>query len=192
MPGDAIPYVVKIFYTVSTFQHVSKVGIAPVGIPDLGQDFTTIQIVSEGGGFAFLDAFVDGLVGVMRPLYGTADDIERAELWYNSPDGFSSSFLSAYDISLAGSGAAGNPTAQVIYTFRSHGGHIAKFYLMEPNVSSNALLRPPYPAGTLLDLADYLASSNPYMLARDNSYVYASLGIAMGQNEKLWRKRYRP
>lgn len=192
MPSDYGGYVLAINYTVSGLQHVSRIPVQLAGVIALGTPFDEIITQAKNGSTSYLDFVVDALVTKMRPLYGTADDLSNATLFLKEVGSDALEYVSEYSMSVAGSGAAGNPTAQAIFTFRTVNGHIAKFNLSEPNVSSNAMLRPPYPAGALNDLALHIADPSRPFQGTDNSFLYSSIGIGLGQNERLWRKRFRP
>jgi hypothetical protein len=169
-----------------------RLGVMPNVEPTVGMDFADIVIVNNEESLKDLDIFVDDIVNVMKPLYGASDDISRAELWKNDEDSDSASYVSTFDISVAGTGAAGILSQQCIFTYRSNGGHIAKIYLMEQNVAGSSQARPPFPSGTLKVFAEWFDGAGSFVITRDDTFMRFALGISLGQNEAIWRKRNRP
>jgi len=191
MPAIYTGYETDIVYTVSALEHRARLKVNPVGTPDIGEDLTALMLHNRASGTMNFNDLITAIAELMQPLYSGAVDIQRAELWRRTEDGSGRDYLSQVGINLEGTGASPNLASQIIFTFRTQGGHIAKFYLMETNVTSNQILREPFPAGALADLASYLAAPDSAIYAGDETYVWATLGIACGQNEKLFRSRFR-
>lgn len=197
------PFEARIFYTTSVtpggaIQHVMKLNFThPVGQTIApGQSFGTIGVQIRSGIPVTLAAAVDGLVTVLQPLYSqTQATFDFAECWAYEPESFDATFISAYAIGLPGTNTSPNnvhAAGHDIWVFRTQEGGIMKLNLME-NASGLALPQTYADlGGVTLAIADYFLSSNIWTLARDTSYPIALKGRFPGENEALFKRRYRP
>jgi hypothetical protein len=188
------PYQIRVHYVVATFDHVLALNVNIPVAPDLGENFLTIAPITRGGSTAAsLKVKVDELIGLLRPLYALDDSaFALADLWAYEPNSFDASFVSTYDIALAGSaGGSATAAAQEIFTFRTQEGGIFKLVLME-TISGHGNSQV-YNDISLArqDLVDnFLLDSNVW-LARDTSYPFAFIKRHPGQNEAMFRRRFR-
>ena len=187
------PYEVRIFYTVNFFEHVQKLSCNLVADPDPGDPFDEIDVYESDGSSNPLDASVDSWVALLLPLMSSADaEINRAELWKITPLSYDGSYISSYDISEAGTSGSGYVVAaEMIFTFRTINGGIMKIHIEEG-------VTLPGQSAVLGDiganhqaLANYVTGSTGWMWARDNSYASVFLKLHPGQNEAVFKKRYR-
>ena len=186
------PYAVRIFYTVSTFVHKMELNCRISGTPSPGDNFPTIDILNRSGGTTQLDAAVDAWVDLIKVKLHTSASIDRAELWKYEPDSFEALFVSTYDISVNGTnGTAPVLASQLVYGFRTEEGGIMKINIMEASQAPGDSVAPAnYGAGDAAIAAAVIAANAPW-IARDTSYPFASIAFHPGQNERLFKKRYR-
>lgn len=197
------PLEARIFYTVSNtiggpIQHVMKLNFTlPAGHTITpGQSFGTISVQIRSGVPVTLQAAIDGFITVVRPLYDLDDStFDYAECWEYTPGTFDARFISTYNIGLAGSNTSPGESvaaSQNIMVFRTQEGGIMKLSLMEGK--SGVALPRSYAqlASDSKAVVDYVLSTNIWMLARDTSYPLSFKAQYLGQNEALFKRRYRP
>lgn len=190
------PYEVRIQYIVSvsgvSLSHEQRLNVDLVTPVPVAEPFTTIVANERDGGTNSLEAWVDTWVAALQPHFHTSATISLAELWKYEPFSFEASYVSTYDISLAGtSGAAPVPAGQAIWAFRTVEGGIMKINLMECSIQSGVSRA--YVAMSAIEKAivDLIVGGNNCWLGRDTSYPFAVTQLHPGANEALYRKRYR-
>jgi len=192
------PYEVRLFYTVNhttgLYTHSARYNVVCAVDPNPGDAFSTISVVKRNTDTVALDVAVDTWVALLQPLFVAAPTaFLYAELWKYDPLSFEASFVSTYDISLAGTGGGSvNPGGQAIFTFRTQEGGVMKVSLMETAIASGGSL--PYVSLNAAQgaLVDTLTNGTTPWLARDTSYPFAFVQMHPGVNEALYKKRFRP
>lgn len=196
------PYEVRIYYTVTigtvALEHTQRLNCECSPNPSPGEPFDDIVVINRGPlgggpGFSGLHTAVDAYVALMRPLFHSGSaNIDRAELWRYEEDSFEASFVSAYNIDLAGSSAvAATPAGEVIMTFRTIEGGIMKLAYEEASFAAGASASLGIITGPFAAMRDYVLSSSNWILARDTSYPFAGYRFNPGSNEAIFKKRYR-
>lgn len=199
------PYEVRIFYSCDItpggiLQHEQRLNIRLTSDPTPGQSFGAIAAFNINDDVIDLQQFVEQWVDILRPFFSTTlTSFDFAELWKYEPNSFISTFVS----SLALTGAGTNtfnlvPAGQAIFTFRTEEGGIMKVNLMESNRSVSQPLAYADQDTVEKALVDNVYKPNEpstnagvYWLARDTSYPFSPIKLFRGQNEKLFKVRYR-
>lgn len=186
------PYEVRLVYTVAGLTHMQRLNCRIAGTPAPGTPFSSIDILLADDTTDTLENQVDLWVALIQPfLSGASSDIVRAELWVCEADSFASDYVSSYDIALPGtSGGVYTPAGQWIYTFRTTEGGVMKVSIMEAVVTPGVSLTAPY-TGSSLALANFVIDSNAPWLGRDTSYPFANIAAHPGQNESVFKRRFR-
>jgi hypothetical protein len=134
----------------------------------------------------------------VRAFYRVADQIVSVTLWRYLPNSFQKIFITQAGVD-SPNGAinlANPPTAlanQQTFTFRSAAGGIAKLVLLETTIGGNSTIPFPVPnAPAINNLANWAVSADSHIVARDNGFLIVPLRLSQGENEAVWRKRYRP
>lgn len=174
-------------------EHTMTFDVLPITTVVPGLDFSDIEIELRNGASSFLDVAVDALVAGLIALYPPSANIIRAELNYIPEATFAKTFMSSYPIGEEGVNGDFDSQAayQATYTFRSIGGGSARLQLMESSIVSNSKISYPYGSAALNAIPDLLTATTGFMIARDNTFVFSNLHLSSGQNERLFRKRYR-
>lgn len=193
------PYEVRLLYTASVssvvLNHRQRLSCAVAGDdPTVGTIFDNIDVGRRVGGAISLKAAVDAYVDLMKVFYAGsgATNIVSAELWKYATESFDASFVSSYAIGVAGTSGSGVQAAnQSIVTMRTTNGGIFKLSYME-SVISFAVTDPGTISNAGLEamVADIEAGNQPW-IARDNGYPIVRIAHYPGQNEALFKKRYR-
>lgn len=189
------PYEIRIPYNVDGIQHELKLnaGLAAASpVPVGGADPDDI-ILNARVGSVNLQEGVDALWGAIRPLMSSSALAGTYEFWRYPVPGAPAVFVTSGSLTVPnGSGGTYTPAQQATYTFRSALGHIGKIVLMEAVQAGNARapMNPAAPTavGTL---ASYVISGDSWIIARDDSFLVAPLNESYGQNEAIFRRRFR-
>lgn len=197
MPNYDGQYEVSVIYDTEPtgfpiLEHTMTFDVLPVTTVVPGLDFSDIEIELRNGATSFLDVAVDALVAGLIALYPATANIIRAELNYIPEGTFAKTFISSFPIGEEGTNVADSQVAyQATYTFRSIGGGSARLQLMESSIISNSKVSYPYGSSALNAIPDLLTAPTGFMIARDNTFVFSNLHLSSGQNERLFRKRFR-
>ena len=187
-PGE-----IRLFYTVDTIQHVQRINCVPDDDYDVGEDSANILLVNRDTTTTPFETAVDEWIALLQPFYNMTDAaFVRAEFWTYPPLSTDGVFRSVYDIGEVGTVANETvPAAQYTITFRTAGGGGMRVVLLESILGTN--LRTPVATigGDVLALAVYVTALDSWVYARDNTYPVVALNGSGGQNEALWRRRYR-
>lgn len=197
MPNFDGEYELRIFYTsqpagFAEIEHRHTIDVNIQQPPDPGMPFSDVFAIRRNGTGDSLEVIVDEYVALLLALFSTTQTIARAELWYIPEGTTNGQYVSTYAIGEDGVNPGDeNPAYQGTLTFRSIGGSTMRIQLMEIPIASN--LRQPYPTNNALvdNIFAYVAGPMSPFLARDNTPPFAPMNFSGGQNEALFRKRYR-
>lgn len=186
------PYEFRVFLDSTSFSipHEFRVSVNLNTDPTPGDAFSAIDCLNWDTTTQTADVTAEALLLLLAPFFHTSVNFTHVELWKYTTGTFESAFISAYSpvATTGGSSSLGTvPAQQIIMTFRTVGGGIAKLTIMEPTVSGSTRLS--YPTGTASydNLMAYFAGVDQPFNARDNTRPFAPLRFMPGQNEKLWR-----
>lgn len=190
-------YEVTIFYDTTPsghplLEHTLTFDVEPTAPPEAGEAFNFINVAVRSGSPILLADAVDAFVAGMIGLYPSSATIIRAELNHIPEGTYAKTFISAYGIDEPGVNGTGSQVAkQATYTFRSIGGGSGRLQFMESSITLDSRSSYPYGSAALNALPDLVTSNSNFILARDNSFMFANLHLSSGQNERLFRKRFR-
>lgn len=197
MPNFDGEYELRIFYTsqpagFAEIEHRHTIDVNVNNWPEPGTEFDSVFVERRDSTTSSLEVIVDEYVALLLVLFAQTQTINRAELWHIPEGTTNGQYISSYPIGESGTNTADeNPAYQGTLTFRSIGGSTMRVQLMELPLASN--LREPYPTGNAMlnNIFAYVAGTTSGFLARDNTPPFAPMNYSGGQNEALWRKRYR-
>jgi hypothetical protein len=186
------PWQLDILYQYSGVDHHMKLNIDVSDGGDVGADFSTIVVKTKGGGTNYLDLATDDFIALIAPYFEDAVQFVTADLYFCVPDSFERIWHSAYGIGVAGDSASPtSPASEAILTFRSEEGGILKITMEEVWVTVFGKTNLSAGTGITAALRDYILGDDSIVLARDTSYAVAPLHLLYGQNERIFRLRYR-
>lgn len=197
MPNYDGQYEVRVIYDTtpsgfSLMEHSLTFDVLPSNAVDPGDEFGTIVIETHKSDPVVLDASVDAFVAGMIGIYPSTTTIIRAELWFIPEGTFSGTFISVYPIDEVGTAAGGSQVAQQsTYTFRAVGGGSARLQFMESSITGSGKSSYPYGSAAQNAIPDLVTADDNFIIARDNTFLFANIHLSNGQNERLWRKRFR-
>lgn len=194
------PIQARIFYTTAvsgygTIVHTLSLNFNVSGSLTPGTPFSSIAVLNSNGDPEYLDDVIDELILLLKPLFIAADvSFDYAECWQYEDGTFNADFISAYQISAVATGAGTTKLgAEVIATFRTSGGGTCRLTLEETLYSPGPSLVYNDLVTAAQDLVDWVSDRSPYniLYARDNTYPFAFMKWHPGQNEKLFKDRFR-
>jgi len=193
------PYEVRLIYsttvTSQTIQHTARYNCVIPFDPTPGDLFSAIEVDTRDNTGEQLDVAIDAWVALIDGLYyngAGAVSFDYAELWKYEEESYDASFISTYDIAVAGASAVTTVTAsQVILTYRTIAGGVMKQSFMEGNVAIGEIDTPPYANTTLEAIRNFTLGGSNWMIGRDNAHPFSAIGAYPGQNEALFKRRFR-
>lgn len=187
------PWGLDIHYNSMGFPHRQQLNLRVDGIPDPGDDMSTILFLRRDNTTTPAVSAITAWINLLQPFYNTTTgDFVRADLWKYEPSSYAKTFVTSHTIGLPGTSAtAGVQAAEVYITFRTQAGGILKLALEEPSIAPGIATTPPY-TGIYLTLTNFILSPANWIYARDNSYPIANSKVLPGQNEAVFKKRFRP
>lgn len=186
------PYQVDINYIVDTLDHKITLNCSTVEPQSPGADFADIEVNTRAIGPRNLQFAIDALVEILQPFYNADCSFTTAALYKVADMSFVRTWISEYTIGEDGTDVGDYVKAsEQIMTFRSGEGGIMKFTLEETIYGQYGRVSGGAVTGDAADLRDYINADSTWVLARDTSYPIATLNWNLGQNETVFRKRYR-
>lgn len=194
------PYELRLYYSAAVgtqvLQHVARYNIRINGITSPGDEFGDLQVIRRSGpdltASGTLAAVTTDWVTLIKPKFPTTVNFDFAELWLYAPDSFEADFVSTFPLDVPGTaGGSLQPAGQEIWTFRTIEGGLMKLSFMETNVVPGASRSAGTAVGGDAAIRDFVIGANNWILARDTSYPFSAIKIHPGQNEAVFKKRYR-
>lgn len=175
-----------------TLSHRHTVDVKLAEDPVVGEDFTTIVALSRLGVEVDLDGAVLNYLNFIKAFYATNVDFPIVELWRYPTEGTNATYVSSLELGESGTGASPTSAAwQTTITLRSQGGSIMRVQLMETTTTNNNVESFPTSNVGVNNFAGYLTGGTSPFVARDDTFPLVPLKWSSGQNEKLFRKRFR-
>jgi len=186
------PYAVELNYAHDGINHKALLSAAVSGTPSVGDDPTTILLATKGGTDVPLNVAVDNFVAVYRPMFAGNTSIISYDFWLYTQFSFERTYITTGQIGVNGS--SGSSTVKAGYrkiSFRTQLGGLAFITALEGTGIGNEQESYPFASNAVNTLADWVVSDDSWILARDNSYCADVLRKSEGQNESIFRRRYR-
>lgn len=195
------PHELRFFYSATVnsvlINHVHRVnllaGDGSLGL-DPGTPFDEIFYLTPAGSSdpATLDTLCDDYALDWAAFMNNTSGIGYAELWEYDDLSFDAHFISTYLISQAGLSATPHvPAGQIMITFRTSLGGVMKLNFMETIIPAGASDTGTIGNADVEDLVSKVEAGTYPWLGRDNGWPFARIGMYPGQNEALFKRRYR-
>jgi hypothetical protein len=186
------PYAVEIAYTVDGLTHTQTVNCDVTNSPAPGSLFSDCTVQKKGGGTDDLDALVDEWIDLLAAVCPDDITFTTGTLWEYTPESFDRRWIADYSIGVAGDGGDPyTPASEYIWTFRTQEGGNMQIRLEEVTISAFGKTAAGAIGGAPGAVVDYLVGDGGWILARDTSYPVVGLYVLRGQNEAIFKKRYR-
>jgi len=188
------PYELRFGYTVEGLSHTLRTSVTLNQVPNAGTVFGQIEALTPSGATPFLSAWVeDFLTELGKQLNASVSTFGVVELWSYAPLSLDATFVSSYNpVAQPTANGAHNLAQQTTYTWRTAEGGVMKMVLLESVNDMNTVNAYPTvftnPTALMLMVSDPTQSP---IIARDTSRPFSPLRMSNGQNESVFRKRYR-
>jgi len=189
------PFELDFVLRVDGLTHRVRLNVIALNNPVVGTPMTQIQLLMRSGNPTSAAAFISEFWGWLRALYSPSSVLNNVILWRYASNSFQKTFISETPVTPnAGSGAATYAAAgQATFTFRSGLGGIAKVVVIEHagNLSNDQFAYSTTSSAPAQRLMQFLVSANSCAIARDNAFLVTGIRVSYGQNEAIWRRRFR-
>lgn len=198
MPSEPLVdlYQTRIFYTVSSLQHqINYWSIAEDFSKAPGLPVADYEVVQKDASTTAWTVARAALLGFARVLWPAATNFYSAELWRYEANSLNGTFLTAESIDVDGSNAgAGVLTSEAIFTSRTAGGNILKFYAEEGQFPAGVPTAwiADSGGGSVDQFGAYWIGDDSPVVDRYGTFPIATLRQNQGINNKTERRRYRP
>lgn len=186
------PYTVELKYTTEGLQHSMQLNCDVDGDPVIGTVPTAINLLQRDATTIQLDVAVDTLLTQLLPQFSDESTFDEYILYKNVPESTEKTFITAGVLGDAGTSLTATEFAhQSTYTFRTQEGGVMRLVLLED--ANQVKVRTPYGelGAAAQALMDYITGLTNWILARDTSYPIVPMARTGGENEAVFRKRYR-
>lgn len=200
MPNYDGRHELRFFYTTTlnsralTHRHTIDFDGSPYNSVDPPRDFASTTVTTHGDDDVSLASMVDDYVALLLPFWRPTTEFARCEWWrYGAEPSEDAVFMGVHDILEPGTAASGVDieAQQATITYRLVGGGVMRQQLMEVFVAGNGYQTFPTAVAIVNNLSAYIRGTSHCFLGRDNTRPIATIGLGLGQNERLWRKRFR-
>jgi len=187
MPLSLAPGYAKLTYSGVLFPHHMTIPIKFDGTPTPG---TNPDLLTKGATTVDAETGIGNFVEVLRPFFNADTHFGLCEIHKVNATTGEDTFIYAFDVGLVGSASGENvPTAQAVITFKTTGGGLYRLYMMEGNQGVNVKLYPPFSAGLLDDLSDFVVGAGSIVYGRDNTYPFTPIAFITKINDKLRKQQ---
>lgn len=187
------PYAVEIEYDVDDVSHKMTLNCDVTGSPAPGDIPSSISLVTRDGVGAQLDLAVNAFAALWMPNLNNANSTRAYTLWKYTPLSTERQFITTDTLTVSGGASGGTVLAhQSTLTFRTQEGNGMRIVILEDALTFNT--RSPLASPDVTNynaLRDFIVSDSNWVLARDTSYPIAALNLTGGQNERVFKVRYR-
>lgn len=174
--------------------HTARLNVDLVTDPPPGTAFALINAKTRGGvATPDLATVVEAWLALWVEIMHTSSNFGLVELWKYTPLTFQADFVSSYSpIIVAGLHTLSPGVCQQdILTFRTTEGGILRLNSMEARNRDFDRIKFPTGIGNVDAIFNFVVSDPNWILGRDTSYPFGGLNYLIGQNEKLFRIRFR-
>lgn len=185
------PAFVVLNYTANGHEHIMRIPVQCDTDYTPGLPFGSVQIWDGDGLDVNLETSLDAYLDLVKIFYKTTDTFNTANFWvYPTPES-DPLWISGQALGVSGTNSGANlANGQVVMTYRSYFGGIARHYFMEPVVIANQRLKPPFSVTDIDNLTDYVTSiAGGWIKARDNGRLVVPIAWTTKINDEL-RKKY--
>lgn len=187
------PYSIEITYIVDLIEHKHSVNCDVQGTPSAGDAPATITLETKDAVGIGMQTAVNDYVTDIAGFYNTSVDFIGYTLWKHTPLTDIKTFISADSLAISGtSGSATRVAGQLTMSYRTQEGGIMKLVFLETIFTDdNQISLSGWTNSNAVSIGATLLGVGGWVLARDTSYPIASLRASFGENERVFKKRYR-
>lgn len=185
------PYEVELIYNYSGLTHKQRLNCDVTTTPTVGDPLTSVNLKTKAGTPVIAATAIQAWVDIIKTGFANTTTFTVANLWKYVPNSFEKSFVGTMDLNTVGTFAGANTFAsQRTITYRTQvGGRFRVTFLEGGFAQPQQVAVPSTGAISVIDV--FLRGTSNWVIGRDGFYPAASIWLLDGQNEALFRKRYR-
>lgn len=194
LPG---PYELEYEYLQSGLVHKLRLNCVAIGNPPPGTPAVDVQLQQKGGATDDVEALALLFWGYLRPFFNASTSVAAVNLWKYVPGTYQKIFITSCVSSfpVGTNVSASDPAREWVLSFRSANGGIMYIRLEEGGTNTGTYGRTSLaaagPATVQGVIRDFVLSSASFLVARDDSFPIAGYRLLIGQNEAIFKKRFR-
>lgn len=166
---------------------------------ELAQDYapgtavTAMNVLLRSGSTSPLNSALSNWAALMDNVYNSSEaTIIGANIWRYTPQSYERTFISSYSLGVNGaSGTSTNVAWQNTLTFKTQEGGEMRLVFLESVSGLRGVDNFPFVDASFDAIADFVISANNWILGKDTSYPIAAFNHLGGENERVFKKRYR-
>lgn len=187
MPTSLAPGYARVTYDGVLFPHHMTIPVNYDGTPTPGSEpDLLLKDGSSVGGETAIGDFVTELL----PNFATNTHFGLCEFHTVDAVTGDDQFVYAFNLGMVGSaGSANIPTSEMVLTFKLQTGGLYRLYLMEGASPANHKFLPPYGAGYVQDISDFVVGATSPVWGRTNAYPFAPVSVITKYNDKLRKQQ---
>jgi len=191
------PLEIEFAYTVAGVKHKMRqsFSVAPPATVTPGQNPNTIfpLLRDTGASPVSIVQHTQDLVDKIQPIFNDTDASGGVvDVYEYTPGTYDRTWITSFTSGFVPSSAIPTGLAsQTTLTFRSTKGGIGRLVLLETVGSTNDQIEPGDFDLTIQELVTEFVSNGSPWRTRDDGFFLTPIRLSPGQNETIWRKRYR-
>jgi len=181
------PGYVRVTYDGTLFPHHMVIPVNYSGTPVAG---TEPDLILKDASTDGVESAIGALFALIQPFFHTTTHFGLAEAHTVDSTTGLDTFIWAWSIGLLGTAVPVNtPMAEDVFVFKLSSGGLYKLYLMEDVASPNNKSYPPFGAGQVADLSDFIVGSSSPIYGRTNAYPFVPVSRLQKTNDKLRKQQ---
>lgn len=186
------PAVADITYSYSGITHHQQLNFTYPGELTAGMDLADVDVTTRSGSYVPVLTAVTAWITLIKSLYNTGVKFDSVTVWKYTAGTYDRLFINSAVLDIDGTSAsAAQLAAQYIYTFRTTLGGVMKLSFMETVAAPGASASRAAATGNVLAIFQFVEGLTNWVVARDNGFPIAGIASHPGQNEALFKRRYR-
>lgn len=186
------PFEIEIISSVQGLEHKQRLNTQVQGAWNVGDPASSINLTRRDLTTVDSVTAVTAWVDLMKPFFAGDYSFDSFNVWQYLANTYDRIFISTAQLGVLGTGAgATNLCHQSIFTFRTQAGGTMKIVQNEDTNGSET--RDSYASlgASAQAFMDFVVSDQAWMTARDDTFPIAPLNRVGGQNESVFKKRFR-
>lgn len=192
------PYEVELLYSVNlspggAITHRQRLNCQVVADPAVGDPPSSISLVRRNTTNVLLNTAVADWTTLVRAAYNSAEaSMVGYNFWKYTPGTFERTFITGEGLALAGTSATGSSNSRSdIITFKTQEGGQMRLVFLESVGTMLGIDNTPFANAQMEAIRAFVVGTTNWILARDTSYPVIAFNHLGGQNEKVFKMRYR-
>jgi hypothetical protein len=192
--STAGPYTLQFPIIQTGLLHLQEFNCDVLGTPAVGDDPSDVTMRTRVGDGVDLETAATALWGVIRAMYNPSSLCSTYALFKRNVDNENRDFISGGSLSAPNGSSAGAAQLahQTTLTYRTAGKGILKLVFIEDIWTQQ--IRLPLNSGSAAEFGPingYILGDDNIVMARNRTFPVAPLAATGGQNEKVFKRRYR-